>query len=164
MNAKHSAILLSGLLLLMIGIAWAQNTDIEDPTCPPLSDESLQSMLIPSAWVRAYWDANRSRWKIVCDQMDSIANMPPANAYNSTTNAMTNALPSRGRRRSRGNSNYVNMNPYKAPPDANVYINGKAYPGGNIVPNVLPGNATNTISNTSAANAVNAQPMKRTRP
>lgn len=115
MKAKTSAVLLSGLLLLMLGVAWAQSSDKVPPTCPPLSDEFLQSILQPTAWARADWNANTSRWEIDCKQLDSIANMPaayPANAIYNSTRSPANALPTR--RRSRGNSNYVNNNPYRS--------------------------------------------------
>ncbi|MEQ1762153.1 MAG: hypothetical protein ABL984_03300 [Pyrinomonadaceae bacterium] len=150
MNAKHSAILLSGLLLMMIGIAWAQSSDTAPPTCPALSDEFLQGILQPTAWARADWNAKTSRWEIDCTQMDSIANMPasyPANAYNALSNAprMSNALPSRGNRRPSGNGNYVNTNPYKAPPDTNIYTGPNA-----------------NTANVTRANAVKpAKPVKR---
>jgi hypothetical protein len=76
MEAKRSAILLSGLLLLMIFAAWAQTSDTAKPTCPAVADSMLQSMLQPTAWVRADWNADTSRWDIDCKQMDAIANMP----------------------------------------------------------------------------------------
>ena len=150
MNAKHSAILLSGLLLMMIGIAWAQTIDGARPTCPPLSDDDLQAMLIPSAWARADWNAKTSRWDIDCAQLDSIANMPasyPANAYNAVSNATfnaTNSLPAR--RRSRGNSNYVNTNPY------------------NSVYNSLSNSANIAVNAMNATTNVNARPRKKARP
>ena len=123
MNAKHSAILLSGLVLLMIGIAWAQSSNAPQPTCPPLKDESLQQMLQPEAWVKAYWDANLSHWHIDCTQIDAIANMPAPYPVNSA-NAIRNAVTVAPRRNS--NSNYVNTNPYKAPPDTNIYNGANA--------------------------------------
>lgn len=123
MNAKHSAILLAGLLLVMIGIAWADAPNIDAPTCPAVSDDSLQEMLKPTAWARADWNAKTSRWDIDCTQMDAIANMPasyPANAYNTVRNTAvspTNSLPPR--RSSRSNINYVNTNPYNS---ASMYV------------------------------------------
>ncbi|MGH9819755.1 MAG: hypothetical protein ACRD43_06260 [Pyrinomonadaceae bacterium] len=75
MKAKHSVTLLSGLLLMMFFVGWASDTT-PPPTCPPVSDSMLQSMLVPTAWVRADWNANTSRWEIDCTQIDSIANMP----------------------------------------------------------------------------------------
>ena len=121
MKAKHSVILLSGLLLLMIGIALADAPNTLSPSCPPLTDEFLQEVLKPTAWAKADWNAKTSRWDIDCTQMDAIANMPseayPSNAYNATTNSattMSNAVPSRGNSRPRGNANYVNTNPYNS--------------------------------------------------
>ncbi len=138
MNAKHSAILLSGLLLLMIGVAWAQRSDTPTPTCPPLEDKILQDLLQPTAWVRANWNMNTSKWEIDCTQIDAIANaaVPAANSYNAMSNSAYNATNSRPPR-SRGNSNYVNTNPYKAPPDTNIYTG----PNANV--NVRP--ATNAV-------------------
>ncbi len=121
MNAKHSAILLTGLLFLMIGIAWANGSATHAPSCPPLDDSVLQDMLQPTAWARADWNAKTSRWDIDCKQIDAIANIPHP-AYNATANA---AVPARGG--SRGNGNYVNTNPYKAPPDTNTYISNKPF-------------------------------------
>jgi hypothetical protein len=132
MEAKRSVILLSGLLLLMIFVGWAQTSDTAKPTCPPASDFLTQAMLIPTAWVRADWNANTSRWEIDCTQMDAIANMPshlPSNMYNTTTNSMTNAVPSR--RGPRGNSNYVNTNPYRS----NYNISESANAAANIAAN-----------------------------
>jgi len=124
MNAKHSAILLSGLLLVMIGIAWADAPSMHAPTCPAVSDESLQEMLKPTAWARADWNAKTSRWDIDCAQMDAIANMataPPANAVANAASNSTNSLPPRpgsGR-----NGNYVNTNPYIYRGDLNANAN-----------------------------------------
>ena len=60
MNAKHSAILLSGLLLLMIGVAWAQTNTRPMPTCPVVIHQSNVNYR-PSEnaykWVRADWNA-----------------------------------------------------------------------------------------------------------
>lgn len=56
MNAKHSAILLSGLLLLMIGIAWAQTTEPTQSTCPaviPQWNVNWRPSENASKWVRA---------------------------------------------------------------------------------------------------------------
>lgn len=78
MKAKHSIILLSGLLLVMFLVGWA--SDAPRPTCPAVPDSMLQSMLMPTAWVRADWNANTSRWEIDCTQIDSIANMPAPGA------------------------------------------------------------------------------------
>lgn len=87
MNAKHSAILLSGLLLMMIGIAWAQGPGTAPPTCPAVSEEYLQEMLVPSAWVKANWNMNASIWEIDCTQMDAVANMAPGGpSSNATSN------------------------------------------------------------------------------
>jgi hypothetical protein len=130
MNAKHSAILLTGLLLLMIGIAWAQSK-VEPPTCPPLEDGSLQQMLQPEAWVKAYWNANMSRWEIDCKQIDAEANMArpyPANGANAMVNA-ANAARIPGRRT---NSNYVNTDPYNYLRNINANANMAANaPGAN---------------------------------
>lgn len=78
MKAKHSIILLSGLLLLMFLVGWASDTP--RPTCSAVPDPLLQSMLMPTAWVRADWNANTLRWDIDCTQIDSIANMPAPGA------------------------------------------------------------------------------------
>ena len=97
MNAKRSAILLSGLLLIMIGIAWAQPSNTAGPTCPAVADEYDQEMLIPTAWARADWNAKTSRWEIDCSQMDVMANIAGsylANAANTGSNTM-NARPAR---------------------------------------------------------------------
>lgn len=89
MNAKHSAILLSGLLLLMIGIALAQSANSPAPTCPPVADEFLQKILQeqPEAWARADWNAKTARWEVDCSQIDALANMAgriPSNAGNTS--------------------------------------------------------------------------------
>ena len=85
MNAKHSAILLSGLLLLMMGIAWAQTSNSAIPTCPVVIYEANVNYR-PSSnahkWVRADWNAKADRWEIDCD-----SELPSMNAANSTTNA-----------------------------------------------------------------------------
>ena len=151
MNAKHSALLLSGLLLLMIGIAWAQSSDKAPPTCPALADEFLQGILQPTAWARADWNANTSRWEIDCKQLDAIANMPasyPANAIKNSATTMSNRLPSRGNRRSAGHSNYTNTNPYRSPYNS---VSEEA--------NAAAANATANV----AANAVNAARSPRRR-
>lgn len=118
MNAKHSAILLSGLLLLMIAAAWAQTSDKIQPTCPgtPNANGDARS----SAWVRADWNSNTNRWDVDCTSL-SISSNTVANAVRNATNALP---PRRGG--SRGNSNYVNMTPYVAPPDTNVYTGANA--------------------------------------
>lgn len=103
MKAKHSAILLSGLLLLMIGIGWAQTGAAVPPTCPALEDKVLQDMLQPTAWARADWNANASRWEIDCNQMDAIANRAVPPSYNAVGNAPANAITNAPRRR-RGNN------------------------------------------------------------
>ena len=147
MEAKRSVILLSGLLVLMFFMGWAQTMDTTRPTCPAVPDSMLQSMLQPTAWVRADWNANTSRWEIDCTQIDAIANMPsslPANSYNAAMN-MSNAVPSRGR--SRSNSNYVNTNPYKPGPDTNIYTGSNA-----------------TISNVAANSAAKPPPRRPRRP
>jgi hypothetical protein len=105
---------------------WAETGDTVRPTCPPLKDEVLQEMLLPTAWVRADWNANTTRWDIKCSEIDSIANMPasyPANAYNTMTNAATVAPTRRG---TGSNSSYVNTNPYKPGPDTNIYTGPNA--------------------------------------
>jgi len=85
MNAKHSAILLSGLLLLMIGIAWAQVPDATRPTCPPIIYEAnvnYRPYGNVTKWVRADWNAKADRWEIDC-----ASEMPSMNASNSLANA-----------------------------------------------------------------------------
>jgi len=85
MNAKRSVVLLLGLLLMAILAVWSQTPDKPRPVCPPVADGMLQSMLVPTAWVRADWNANAKQWEIDCTQIDSIANMPapgPANGAN----------------------------------------------------------------------------------
>lgn len=152
MEAKRSATLLSGLLLLMIFVGWAQKSDTTRPTCPAVSDSMLQSMLVPTAWVKADWNANTSRWDIDCSQIDAIANMPALFPHNAMTNQVynairnqANALPSRGRPLS--NSNYVNTNPYRPGPDTNVYTGPNA-----------------TVSNVAANSAVKPAPKSKPRP
>ena len=123
MKAKHSVILLSGLLLVMMFVGWAQRPGTERPSCPAVADSMEQMMLEPTAWVRADWNANTSRWDIDCTQIDPSANIPVSNVNASVRapgNAM-NALPRRRGSRSSTISNQVNTNPYKAPPDMNVY-------------------------------------------
>ena len=149
---KSSAVLLSGLLLLMLGIAWAQGSDKAPPSCPPLADEFLQSLLQPTAWARADWNANVSRWEIDCKQLDSIAKMPaayPANAIFNSTRSPANALPTRPR--SRGNSNYINTDPYRSYSSAD-------YPA-----NQAANFAVNSSAN-AAANAVTPTRPSRRRP
>jgi hypothetical protein len=112
MNAKHSAILLTGLLLLMIGIAWAQSTNTTLPTCPPFDDEIEQQLHEPTAWARADWNAKSNRWDIDCSEMRSMATIPASNAaYNTTSNAL-NAIP--GRTPARSSGNFANTNAYNA--------------------------------------------------
>lgn len=77
----------------MIIAAWAQTSDTARLSCPPLKDEVLQEILQPTAWVRADWNAETSRWDLDCKQMDSIANMPmPGNALGNA-GMYGNALP-----------------------------------------------------------------------
>ncbi len=86
MNTKRSAVLLLGLLLMAMFAVLSQTSDTKRPTCPPLTDDMLQSMLLPTAWVRANWNANTKLWEIQCNEIDALANMPrafPANAANS---------------------------------------------------------------------------------
>ena len=108
MKAKRSMILLSGLLLLMIFAAWAQRSDTVRPTCPPVSDSTLQFMLEPTAWVKAEWNAKTSLWEIDCTQMDAIANMPgpepfdyleASNGANSSNSSNMNAASNRPKKR-----------------------------------------------------------------
>jgi len=94
--------LLSGLLLLMIFVVWGQTNDGPRPSCPPVADSELQSMLEPTAWVRADWNANASRWDIDCKQIDAIANMP-AGPSNANATGPANRLPTRRRPQSNGN-------------------------------------------------------------
>jgi hypothetical protein len=125
-------VLLSGLLLLMMFVGWAQTNDDEAPTCPAVPDSMLQKMLEPSAWVRANWNSDTSRWDIDCSQIDAIANMSMP-ASNTTMSNMTNALP----RRARTNSTYVNTNPYKSNTDINGYPDANAS-NVNMAVNTLP--------------------------
>lgn len=120
MKAKHSVILLSGLLLVMMFVGWAQRPGTERPSCPAVPDSMEQMMLEPTAWVRADWNASTSRWDIDCTQIDPSANIPVSNA---NANAWNNAasIPRRRGTRSGTISNQVNNAPYKAPPDMNVY-------------------------------------------
>jgi hypothetical protein len=90
MKAQRSAILLSGLLVLMFFMGWAQTSDTARPTCPPVSDSTLQTMLQPTAWVLADWNAKTSRWDIDCTQIDAIANMQSSIPFNGAAN-WTNA-------------------------------------------------------------------------
>ena len=149
MKAKRSAILLSGLLLLMIFVGWAQESNGPRPSCPPVADSMLQSMLEPTAWVRADWNSNTSRWDIDCKQIDAIANMP-AGPSNLMYNATRPADKAPTRRGSRSNSNYVNTNPYRPEPDTNVYLMSNSVVNATVV---------NTISNI-AVNS-NAKPAPR---
>jgi hypothetical protein len=87
MKAKHSAVLLSGLLLFGLFAAVSQTSDTKPPACPALADTSLQSMLLPTAWVRANWNANTKQWDIQCSEMDSLANMPASLPTNSANTA-----------------------------------------------------------------------------
>lgn len=155
MNAKHSAILLTGLLFLMIGLAWAQRESEAPPTCPPLEDKALQDMLQPSAWARANWNMNTSRWEIDCTQLDAIANMAPPPWSNSVVNAANAAAPARtrpGQRRS--NSNYVNTDPYNylrnVDPNANTVMNANMPRNTNRVRPAMPvkrePNTRNTVN------------------
>jgi hypothetical protein len=148
MKAKRSAILLSGLLLLMIYVGWAQNSNGPRPSCPPVEDSMLQSMLEPTAWVRADWNAKTSRWDIDCKQIDAIANMPagPSNMSNATR--LANALPSRGRLRS--NSSYVNTNAYTPEQNVNVYFGPTSY--------------ANTTANLAANSNTKPAPKPKRRP
>lgn len=143
MNAKHSAILLSGLLLLMIGIAWAQSPSTARPTCPPVEDEIVQYMLQPTTWVRADRNANTSRWDIDCREMRDMENIPMSNAtHNATSNARNSIPVIPGRTPRRSNGNYVNTNPY----------NSAHYPNFNI-----------NVNANMAANSVNARPARPVR-
>jgi hypothetical protein len=149
MNAKVSAILLTGLLLLMIVAAWAQTSDVANPTCPATPLEGNGSRR-SSTWVRVDWNANTNRWDVDCASLSWEGNTnSAANATNATnaTNAIMNVTTPAGRRRSpRGNTNW----------NSNKYINTDPYDSG-----------YNSISNAAnmAANAVNAtRPARRRRP
>lgn len=91
MNAKHSAILLSGLLLLMMGIAWAQTTTPPMPTCPAVIYEANVNYR-PSEnaykWVRADWNAAADHWEIDCNN-----EFPSTNAANAISNAYPPSRP-----------------------------------------------------------------------
>jgi len=149
MKAKRSAILLSGLLLLMIIVGWAQTSDGTRPSCPPVSDSMLQSMLEPAAWVKADWNANTSRWDIDCRQIDAIANMAAGPMNVNATRPAANMVPTR--RGSRSNSNYVNTNPYRPGPDSNIY------PMSNST-------MTNAVSNIAANSNAKPAPKPTRRP
>ena len=85
MNAKHSAILLSGLLLLMMGLAWAQTTNPTMPTCPVViyqANVNYRPSENAYKWVRADWNAAADQWEIDCN-----------NEFPSATNATSNAYP-----------------------------------------------------------------------
>ncbi|MDI1243569.1 MAG: hypothetical protein PSX80_16790 [bacterium] len=80
MNAKHSVILLSGLLLLMIAAAWAQTSDTPRPTCPAITygwNANYRPDSNATKWVRADWNANADRWEIDCS-----SELPSSNATN----------------------------------------------------------------------------------
>jgi hypothetical protein len=84
MNAKHSAILLTGLLLLMMGLAWAQTTTPPMPTCPVViyrANINYRPSENAYKWVRADWNAKADHWEIDCN-----SEFPSANA-NATSNA-----------------------------------------------------------------------------
>jgi hypothetical protein len=86
MNAKRSAILLSGLLLLMIVAAWAQALDAPRPTCPPIiykANVNYRPDGNVSKWVRADWNANADLWEIDCSS--------ELLSGNATTNALGSA-------------------------------------------------------------------------
>lgn len=86
MNAKHSAILLSGLLLLMIVAAWSQIPEAPRPTCPPViykANVNYRPYGNVSKWVRADWNGNADLWEIDCS-----SELPSGNA---TTNAIDHA-------------------------------------------------------------------------
>jgi hypothetical protein len=112
MKAKHSAILLAGLMLLMIITAWAQTSNTVNsakPSCPPIENEGMQLFMIPAGWVKANWNANTSRWDIDCTEFRAFTPPPNFNANGANAapmfaNAMVNAPT---RRRSDANANYT---------------------------------------------------------
>ncbi|MBK9164839.1 MAG: hypothetical protein IPM21_13215 [Acidobacteria bacterium] len=88
MKAKHSVILLSGLLLLMIAAAWAQTSDTVRPTCPAVIynwNANYRPDNNASKWLRADWNANADRWEIDCS-----SELPSANAVNRASNMSSN--------------------------------------------------------------------------
>jgi hypothetical protein len=95
MKAKRLVVLLSGLLVLMIVVGWAQDAGGPRPSCPQVEDSMLQSMLEPTAWVRADWNAGTSRWDIDCKQIDAISNMPAGPMNVSNVNRAANVRPRR---------------------------------------------------------------------
>lgn len=92
MKAKHSAILLTGLLVAMIISTWAQTKDAAKPSCPPIEDEGVQMLTVPSGWVKADWNANTSRWDIDCSEFRSFA-APPNSNVNAAVKAVYRDLP-----------------------------------------------------------------------
>ena len=146
MNAKHSAVLLSGLLLLMIGIAWAQTTSPARPTCPADGDNGKWAPgSNTSKWVRADWNANTEVWDIDCSEPLSLLDAEPSNSM-SNFMRMSNTLPSRGRGRSNGNSNYINTDPYNS--SYNSAANAAANSSANVAANLAVNAASRPKSRT----------------
>jgi hypothetical protein len=90
MKAKHSVILLSGLLLLMMAAALAQTSETPRPTCPPIIYEAnvnYRPDYNASKWLRADWNANADRWEIDCS-----SELPSANAVNAASNMSNTAM------------------------------------------------------------------------
>ncbi len=90
MKAKHSVILLSGLLLLMIAAAWAQTSESPRPICPPVIYEAnvnYRPYGNVSKWFRADWNANADRWEIDCS-----SELPSENSTNTLGPAHGNSI------------------------------------------------------------------------